>query len=103
MNHAASSSTTFCYCILQLLVKDSKDGTVPYGKISQSQFEELMSLYSIRSRVEPGDAVGILAAQVCVVLGILCFLFCIGVNSPLLIGRQSVYSGHVLSLLFVPP
>ena len=46
-------------------MKDSKDGTVPYGKISQSQFEELMSLYSIRSRVEPGDAVGILAAQVC--------------------------------------
>ena len=55
----------FCCFILQLLVKDSKDGTIPYGKISQSQFEELMSLYSIRSRVEPGDAVGILAAQVC--------------------------------------
>ena len=44
----------------------------------------------------------------CVVVGIvlkqfLCFLFCIGVYPPLLKGRQSVYSGHVLSLLFVPP
>ena len=79
MNHAASSSTTFCYCILQLLVKDSKDGTVPYGKISQSQFEELMSLYSIRSRVEPGDAVGILAAQVCSVgycVNLVFWVFC---------------------------
>ena len=33
--------------------------------------------------------------------GFLCL--CIRVSSPLLKGRQSFYSGHVLSLLFVPP
>ena len=43
---------------------DSGEGQVPPHKISIDQFEELMSLYSCRSRVEPGDAVGILAAQV---------------------------------------
>ncbi|XP_067949122.1 DNA-directed RNA polymerase I subunit RPA1-like [Watersipora subatra] len=43
----------------QLLVQEEGE----YGKITADQLEELVSLYGCRSRVEPGDGVGILAAQ----------------------------------------
>ena len=46
----------------QLLTRD--DSQLTCGKISTDKFEQLISLYACRSRVEPGDAVGVIAAQV---------------------------------------
>ena len=52
-------------CFPQLLTDDDSNisGRV---KLTVDQFEEIISLYSIKSQAEPGDAVGILAAQVSV-------------------------------------